>query len=290
LAVSETPPEAAVIVATEVAETPGVVMLKLADDAPAGTDTEPGTLAEGLLETKLIVAPPLGAFLASETVPVAPFPPTTEVGETVNPESNGVKTVSVAVCVELPKVAVMVAVAVEVTEEVVTVNVPVVLPAGTVTVPGTTALELFEPKPTETPAPGAGPFKVTVPVEVIPPVTDLGESPRLMSAAGVMLRVAVCVLEPRVPVTVAITAVVTPEVVIENVTELAPDGIVTDAGTVALNVLEVKLTTAPPVPAGPVSVAVPVAELPPISDVGEIEMALSAAGLIVRVAFFDRAP
>ena len=58
-------------------------------------------------------------------------------------------------------------------------------------------------------------------------------------------------------------------VVTENVALLAPPATVTLAGTVAAEVLSLdKDTTAPPPGAGPLSVTVPVEELPPTTLVG----------------------
>ena len=61
-----------------------------------------------------------------------------------------------------------------------------------------------------------------------------------------------------------VVAVATGLVVTVNVAVVAPAGIETVAGTVAALSLS-KLTTAPPVGAGPESVRVPVAEEPPVS-------------------------
>jgi hypothetical protein len=58
---------------------------------------------------------------------------------------------------------------------VVTVKVAVVAPAGTVTFAGTVARDvLLLERVTKTPDGGAAPVSVTVPVEGLPPVTDVG--------------------------------------------------------------------------------------------------------------------
>lgn len=74
-----------------------------------------------------------------------------------------------------PLVAVMVTVLVIATVLVVTVNVALVLPAATVTLKGTVAT-VVNPleRVTTAPAEGAGPVRVTVPVEVNPPLTLVG--------------------------------------------------------------------------------------------------------------------
>jgi len=83
----------------------------------------------------------------------------------------------------------------EVTGIVVTVKVAVVAPATTVTEAGTWAAELFEDRPTTAPPAGAGPDNAMVPVEELPPTTEVGT--RLMelkagtTAGAVTVRVAV---------------------------------------------------------------------------------------------------
>ena len=57
---------------------------------------------------------------------------------------------------------------------VVTVNVAVVAPAATVTLAGTVAARLLLDKVTTAPPAGAGPLRVTVPVDGLPPITLVG--------------------------------------------------------------------------------------------------------------------
>ena len=71
-----------------------------------------------------------------------------------------------------------------------------------------------------------------------------------------------------------------------KVAEVAPAGIVTDAGTVAAAELELSSTLAPPVGAGPPRVAVPCALTPPVTEDGVTETPVSAAGSTVSVAVF----
>lgn len=87
-----------------------------------------------------------------------------------------------------PWVAEMLAVVDAVTPIVVMLNVPDVAPAGTVTVVGTTALELSEARAIEMPLGPAGPLSVTVPTEVVPPRTVESERLRPVSWAGVIDR------------------------------------------------------------------------------------------------------
>jgi hypothetical protein len=77
-------------------------------------------------------------------------------------------------------------------------------------------------------------------------------------------------------------------VVAVKVAVVAPASTVTVAGTWAAAVLlELKLTTAPPVGAAPLSVTVPVEELPPTTEVGvrlmEFRIAAVTVSVVVRV-------
>jgi hypothetical protein len=74
-------------------------------------------------------------------------------------------------------------------------------------------------------------------------------------------------------------------VVTLNVAVVAFGAMVTLAGTLAAAVLLLpSVTSAPPAGVGPFSVTVPVAELPPRTDVGLNETELSVAAVIVKVA------
>lgn len=70
----------------------------------------------------------------------------------------------------------------------------------------------------------------------------------------------------------------------ENDADMAPDGIVTEGGTVALVLLELKLTTVPPTGAIVFSTTVPVAERPPVTILGLMVRVETSTGLIVRIA------
>ena len=68
-------------VTNEVADTPRVVTEKFALVEPAGIVSDVGVLTERLAELRLITAPPVGAAVASVTVPTLVFvPPTTDEG------------------------------------------------------------------------------------------------------------------------------------------------------------------------------------------------------------------
>ncbi len=82
----------------------------------------------------------------------------------------------------------IVAVTVFVTGEVAIVKVAVVAPAGTTTVAGVTAFELFEDRATVVPFAGAAPLSVTVPVADMPPITVFGEMLTDVTVAGFTVR------------------------------------------------------------------------------------------------------
>ena len=78
---------------------------------------------------------------------------------------------------------------------VVVVNVAVVAPAATITLTGTwAAAVLLLESVTTAPPTGAGPFKVTVPVEDTPPRTDVGLRLTEYRVAAVTVNVAVLVV------------------------------------------------------------------------------------------------
>jgi hypothetical protein len=146
---------------------------------PADTVTLAGTVATlVLLLESVTTAPPEGAAPESVIVPVDLLPPLTLVGLSVSEDRvtapAGV-TVNV-VCFELlPSVAVITALVVVVTDCVLTVKVALVLPPATVTLEGTVATEVFElDRVTTVPPEGALALRVTVPVELLPPLTLVG--------------------------------------------------------------------------------------------------------------------
>jgi hypothetical protein len=177
----------------------------------------------------------------------------------------------------------MLEVVLEATPVVVTVNVPVVDPAATVIVAGTVAAALPEVKLTASPPVGAGPLRVTVPVDGDPPVTDVGLSPNVVTTGAVIARLAVEVLAPRVAVIVAEALADTAEVDTVNVPVVDPAATVTEAGTVADALFEARFTTVPPAGAGALIVAVPVEEVPPTTVVGLTATETVVPVVMVRV-------
>jgi hypothetical protein len=87
---------------------------------------------------------------------------------------------------------VIVAVLVAVTPPVVAVNVAEVLPEVTVTLAGTLTSVVSElVRVTTMPLAPAGPVSVTVPVELVPPVTEVGDMTRLLMVGELTVSVAV---------------------------------------------------------------------------------------------------
>jgi hypothetical protein len=151
----------------------------------------------------------------------------------------------------------------ELTPEVTIENVEVVFPAGTVTEGGTVAATLPLESDTTVPVAPAGPLRVTVAVEGLPPSTDDGFRPIDVSVAGLTVRVAVCVVEFCVAVMSALVLTFTPVVVMLNVAVVLPAAMVTDAGTVDDGSPLESPISMPLGPAGPSSVRVPFELVPP---------------------------
>ena len=127
----------------------------------------------------------------SVTVPMEELPPTTLVGFKDSDARTAGLTVSVPLW--LPRyVPVMLAGVTEVTAVVLAVKVAEVAPAATTTFAGTEAAALPLKRVTVAPPDGAGPVKVTVPVEEIPPTTLFGLKETDASTAGLMVRVVDC--------------------------------------------------------------------------------------------------
>jgi len=186
------PPFVAEIVTDRVVVTVLVVTVKVTLVAPAATVTLAGTVAaEVRLLERVTTAPPVGAGPESITVPVDGESPLTVVGLTVRELIVGAVTVNVAVWA-VPRVPVIVTELFVATGLVVTVNIAVVAFAATVTFAGTRAAAvLLLERVTTAPLAGAGPFKVTVPVEDVPPITELGFRLTELRVAAVTVKVAV---------------------------------------------------------------------------------------------------
>jgi hypothetical protein len=171
------------------------------------------------------------------------------------------------------------------TRVVVTVKVAELAPASTVTVAGTVAeagsLLLRE---TTIPPSGAGPLRVTVPVAVLPPVTEFGSSVKPVSDGGLTVTEALALVPFDVAVIVAGVAAATGDVVTVKSTEVAPSGMVTDPGTVTAGSLLVRPMISPPVGVVEPKVTVPVTDVPPITLEGATATPVTAGGSTVNVA------
>lgn len=167
----------AVIVIVAADWTANEVTGNVAVDEPPGTVTVAGTVPTAvLLEESVTTNPPVGALPERVMVPVDAVAPTTDVGLNDTPVTTGAVIVRFALAVVLFAVAVMGTVTFDTTPTVVIVKVVDEVPAGTVTLVGTVADALPEPelKATARPPAGAFPVKVIVPVDDVPPGTDVG--------------------------------------------------------------------------------------------------------------------
>jgi hypothetical protein len=221
-----------------------------------------------LLLVRVTTAPPDGAGPVKLTVPVEEVPPVTEAGFKLTELRAAAVSVKVAVFVT-PWVPEIVTEALDATADVVIVKVAVVAPVATVTLAGKCAAEvLLLVRVTTAPPDGAGPVKLTVPVEDVPPTTETGFKPTELRTGVVTVKPTVCV-EPRVAEIVRGALATTGLVVTVNVAVVAPALTLTEAATWAAAVLLLKrATTAPLAGAGALSVTVPVDEAPPITEEG----------------------
>ena len=158
------------------------------------------------------------------------------------------------------------------TRWVLTVKLALVVPTCTVTLDGTVATDVFLLESVTTAPPeGAAAVRVTVPVELFPPLTLVGfrvSEESVAVAGGVMIREACIELLPRVAVITAVVVVVTDVVVTVNEAVVAPAVTATLTGTLAEELLLAKLTTTPPDGAAPLKVTVPRDALPPRTLLG----------------------
>jgi hypothetical protein len=276
-AVRVVPPKAAEIVTVRLEVTCAVVTGNDPVVAPAGIVRLAGTIAEELSLPSAITAPPAGAPPPSVTVPVETPPPETVVGARTRVERPGGVMVTVAVRVAAPRVAVTLTAVLVATAEVVAVNVAVVAPAATVTLSGTAAAMPLLERRTRLPGAGAGPVKVTVPVDAPPPGTFEGAMASDAKETAVTARVADRELVPTVAVSVTLRSVETGVVVAANVPPEAPRETVTEAGTETVegSLLD-SATTVPG--ATPLRVKVPWEAAPPATEAGLRDKPVTARG------------
>jgi hypothetical protein len=136
------------------------------------------------------------------------------------------------------------------------------------------------------PPDSAGAVKVTVPVNVAPPVRDAGVNAREARPSATGLTVSTAVFVTPAAEAVSVTVVVPPTKPAEttNLATEEPPTTITYVGTVAAALSLVRLTAKPLVVAMPVRVTVPVADIPPFTAAGLSEMPAMVGGLTISGA------
>ncbi len=162
--------------------TADVFTVNVAKLEPPAMETVAGTTALALFDRSPTVMPPVGAGPESVIVAVVEFPPCTEVGLTVSPLTDRLLTFSGAVTVTPSDVALTATVVLLDSVSVVIVNVPWVAPGAILTVPGTPTVVFPLRRMMPLPPAGAGLERVTVPVELVPPMTVCGLIVRRLTA------------------------------------------------------------------------------------------------------------
>ena len=283
-------PTTAETVAEMVEFTTVVAIENVAVLEPTGTLRLDGGAAHGLFDDNWTTNPPLGAGPLRVNVAVEGDPPTTETGEITRLDGTGWRIFRFAENDVLAHLAKIDAVPVEATAIVEMLNDALFAPAGTVTLPGGVAMLLPEVRLTVAPPVGAGPFNETMPVDELPPVTDVGDKVSPFNTAGVTVIEAFKGVSPKDAVIVATVTLATAEVVSVNVAWVAPAATVTVAGGTAHALFDDKLIAAPPAGAGLLSVTVPVDGKPPNSEVGDNVRLCRTADVTERVPFTDVPP
>jgi hypothetical protein len=139
---------------------------------------------------------------------------------------------------------------------------------------------------TTTPPDGATPFRVTVAVDDVPPVTVPGFKPREVTASGFTVKPAVRVTAEYVAEIVTAVIAATVLVVTVNVVVVLFAAIVTLAGTLAAALLLLSVTCAPPGGAAVVSVTVAVTVVPPATlDDANVREATPGPGVSMAPTF-----
>ena len=260
-----------------------VVAEKIAVVAFAGTVTDAGTLTSGFALINVTTVPPTGAGDCNVTIPGVESPPVTLAGVNVTVRITGAAITSVPDLVTPLSVARIAALTFAATAFVVTVTAAFTAPAGIVTFAGTVASAMDELTSTTTPPAGAGVSMVIVAVDVLPPATDVGERVTEIGAGPRTVSDVVTVTPLLVALSVAIAFVWMSVVATGNVAVDAPAATVTLAGTDAATRLDDNVTMRPPAGAGPESVTVPVADVPPRTDVGATETPDATGATTVNV-------
>ena len=165
-----------------------------------------------------------------------------------------------------------------------TENLAEVAPPATVKVAGTVADPALLASAIVKPPAGAGVPSVSVPMEDLPPTTEVGLRVKPVIAGGLTVNCAVFESPLKVDVIVAETTFATALVLTVNVACVDPAGIVTIAGTMVDVEVVDKLTVNPPFAAAAVSVKVAVDVLLPMTAEGLNVSVDKPGGVTVRVA------
>jgi len=202
-------------------------------------------------------------------------------GLSVNDWSDGASTVRIAVT-ELKRVLAVIVESVSlVTAFVEMANEALDFPCGTVTDTGTVVdISVLDSWTTKPPL-GAAAFKVTNPVDWLPPTTVDALNCNDVTSIGFTARFAVCGPPLSEAVITATVGELTSDVPIGNVAEVWPAGTMTVAATDAVVELLESATFAPPKVAWPLRVIVPLDEFPPNTLVGLRVIDATESGLIV---------
>ena len=133
------------------------------------------------------------------------------------------------------------------------------------------------------------PLRVTVPVAFCPPGTEVGAIDMPRNEAGITVINVLCVTP--LPVAVIVPVTVLPSGIVEtgNDAEVAPAGMVTEAGTVIPPLFDERVTTMAE-NAVPVRVTVPFDSCPPTTGFGFTVTLPKVAGVIVNVAVWVTPP
>lgn len=283
VAVTDAEPIPAVIVAEAEFATAVVEITNEAVVEPPATVTLAGTDALLLLDDRLTFNPLVGACPFKVMVPDDGAPPRTDVGESVRLMGTGEVIARDAAADVAPTCAVIFAESEDETADVVTVNVAATAPGETITLAGSAALVLFDDRVTAVPPVGAGPLRVTVPCDGFPPITEAGDKVTLVGTAGLIVNFAEAEVDPIVAVIVATVTFDTGTELTVNEARVDPAGTETLEGRDAATLLDAKLTTSPPVGAGPFNVIVPIEEVPPTTKVGANVKPFGTGEVTVRV-------
>lgn len=274
------PPKVAVRVAVELTLSDEAVAVKSAVVAPDGTVTAEGTLSAPLLLARETAAPPPGAAALKVTVQVLPAPEVKEEGlQDRVVRLRGAARLIVKLCEPPFNVAVISTVESEATFPAVTLKDAEVAPEGTTTVPLMDTEELLLDKLTGVAPLGDGVLSVTVQVLVAPEVSVAGLQVRPVRRTGATrLTEKFCELPFRLAVITAVELDVKVAAVAVKLAEVAPEGTVTDPGTVNELLLLASATVEPPPGAAALKVTVQVLPAPEFNEDGLHVKPVSSAG------------